>query len=95
MIAGTARKGVNEESPGSEGQWCRVTPGEGDFKESATERYRLTCQVRMERRGKSSPAAWRLAGYVNPTWSNTAEGRNDCPSVPWRWLERCRNVWPR
>ena len=41
MIAGTARKGVNEESPGSKGQWCRVTPGEGDFKESATEIYRL------------------------------------------------------
>jgi len=26
-----------EESPGSVEQGCRVTPGEGDFKESATE----------------------------------------------------------
>lgn len=41
MIACTDRKAVYEESPGSIGQRCRVTPGEGDFKESATEIYRL------------------------------------------------------
>jgi len=41
MIAGACRKAAREESPGSIGQGCRVTPGEGDFKESATERYRL------------------------------------------------------
>lgn len=29
-----------EESPSSIGQGCRVTPGEGDFKDSATEIYR-------------------------------------------------------
>ena len=40
MVACTCRKAVYEESPGSIGQRCRVTPGEGDFKESATERYR-------------------------------------------------------
>ena len=40
MIADAAWKGVDEESPGSIGQWCRVTPGKGDFKESATEIYR-------------------------------------------------------
>ncbi|CCK99197.1 hypothetical protein BN175_1870019 [Clostridioides difficile T23] len=28
----------------------------------------------MERRGKSSPAARRLVGYVNPTWSKTKIG---------------------
>jgi len=39
---------VHEESPGSAGQGCRVTPGEGDFKESATEIYRLL-EVRGER----------------------------------------------
>lgn len=31
----------DEESPGTIGQGCWVTPSEGDFKESATERYRL------------------------------------------------------
>ena len=41
MVACTCRKAVYEESPGSIGQRCRVTPGEGDIKESATERYRL------------------------------------------------------
>ena len=35
---------------------CRVTPGEGDFKESATEIYRPVFRVRVERRGKSSPS---------------------------------------
>lgn len=41
MIACINRKIVPEESPGSIGQGCRVTPGEGDFKESATEIDRL------------------------------------------------------
>ena len=45
---------------------CRITSGGGDSKESATEIYRLLLQVRVERRGKSSPAAWRLADHVNP-----------------------------
>lgn len=39
MIAGTwRRKAVREESPGSIGQGCRAVPGEGNFKESATEK---------------------------------------------------------
>ena len=33
----------NEESPSSKGRWCRITSGEGDFKESATEIYRHIC----------------------------------------------------
>jgi len=41
MIACIYRKVVPEESPGSIGRRCRVTPGEGDFKESATEINRL------------------------------------------------------
>jgi len=32
----------------------------------------------VERRGKSSPAARRLAGHVNPTRSNTDRGA--CPA---------------
>ena len=60
---------IHEESPSIAGQGCRITSGEGDFRDSATERYRESAKApaRMERRGKSSPAAWRLAGYVNPT----------------------------
>ena len=40
-----------EESPGSIGQRCWVTPSEGDFKESATEIYRgsFIRNVRVER----------------------------------------------
>lgn len=49
MIADICRKALDEESPGSIGQRCRVTPGEGDFKESATERYRVHKDVRVER----------------------------------------------
>ena len=36
----------------------------------------------MERRGKSSPAHWRLCGYVNPTRSNTRMGHMRCPARP-------------
>lgn len=31
---------IHEESPGSIGQGCQITSGEGDFRESATETYR-------------------------------------------------------
>lgn len=47
----------HEESPSSTGQGCQVTPGGGDSKDSATEIYRLLMQVRVERWGKSPPAA--------------------------------------
>ena len=50
---------AGEESPSSIGQWCQITSGGGDSKDSATESYRpLFQRVRVERRGKSSPAAW-------------------------------------
>ena len=35
---------------------CWITSSQGDLKDSATEIYRLIYQVRVERRGKSSPA---------------------------------------
>lgn len=47
----------HEESPSSVGQGCWITPSRGNPKDSATEIYRLFYQVRLERRGKSSPAA--------------------------------------
>ena len=37
MDASNGRKPLFEESPGSIGQGCRLTAGEGDFKDSATE----------------------------------------------------------
>lgn len=46
----------NEESPSSTGQGCRLTAGEGDFKDSATEinyrlmRYRWKGEVKAHRR---------------------------------------------
>ena len=39
MIAGIF---IHEESPGFTGQGCRVTPGGGDSKDSATE---IDCQI--------------------------------------------------
>ncbi len=45
---------VNEESPSYKEAGCRRNPGEGDFKESATEKNRRF-SVRMKRCGKSAP----------------------------------------
>ena len=45
---------VNEESPSVLETGCRRNPGEGDFKESATENNRRN-SVRMKRCGKSAP----------------------------------------
>ena len=60
-----------EESPGFTEAWQLLTAAGGDPRDSATEIDRRPQQaVRMERRGKSSPAHWRLCGYVNPARSN-------------------------
>ena len=81
MVAGEFYS--HEESPGFTGQGCRVTPGGGDSKDSATEtnclhgaffcepRLLRPVQVTVERRGKSSPALRRRSGHVNPIRSNT------------------------
>ena len=62
------RKDTREESPGSIGSGCRLITGEGDFKDSATEinRQDRDVLVRVERRGKSSPAAWRQGALCKP-----------------------------
>jgi len=93
---GRASTSAHEESPGSIGQGCRVTPGEGDFKESATEsKPPLFGEVRMKRRGKSPPADRRRFGHVNPTRSNAMERHYCGPQVSRRRLEPFRNVRPR
>ena len=59
-----------EESPGSYiGQACWVMPSAGDREDSATEIHRRmlhgelpTCMARVQRCGKSAPAASRGAG---------------------------------
>lgn len=58
-----------EESPGFTEAWQLLTAAGGDPRDSATEIDRRPQQaVRMERRGKSSPTAWRLVRAVNPIW---------------------------
>ena len=51
--------GVGEESPGSMGTRCRVTPGGGDLRDSATESKPpagfAEMQVRVKGCGKSAP----------------------------------------
>jgi hypothetical protein len=57
-------RAAGEESPGSTGLGCRVTPGGGNPRESATETNRLPKptrrrQVRVKRCGKSAPRSWQ------------------------------------
>ena len=51
--------------------------------------------VRVERRGKSSPAGAEVSGAVNSIRSNTVEGNMTGPVSPGRWLERAGNGTPR
>ena len=59
-----------------------LTAGGGDSRASATERNRSPKAVRMERRGKSSPASGRPGGHVNPTRCNTDRDAMVGPAVP-------------
>src|ERR1700674_1210145 len=91
-IAGPTKVGL-EESPGSIGQWCQLTAGRGDSKESATEtNRRMECgrkvapqAVRVKWCGKSAPAVPRGIGRANRTWSKTdgiADFGAGCPPDP-------------
>lgn len=51
----------SEESPGSTGQGCLITSGEGDFKDSATENNRRAS-------GKDEKARQELTGTVVTLW---------------------------
>lgn len=56
-----------EESPDSMRQWCRVTPGGGDPRESATEnRPPIPGWVRVKRWGKSPPGGWQQRPHGKP-----------------------------
>ena len=61
-----------EESPGSTEAWCRVTPGGGDPRDSATENrppaYALTRfkRVRVKRCGKSAPRSRQRERHGKP-----------------------------
>ena len=77
----------NEESPSTAGQGCQLTAGGGDSKASATERYRQSDLVRVERCGKSAPAAWRLVRHVNPIRCKMRRHKG-CPSASAVSLER-------
>ncbi len=62
-----ARKGAREESPGSTRIGCRVTPGGGDPRESATEnKLPQHAAVRVKRCGKSAPQAWQQDWHGKP-----------------------------
>ena len=49
----------------------------------------------MDRRGKSSPAAWRHVGAVNSIRSNAVEEQQVGPTVPGRRLELISNDKPQ
>src|ERR1700761_1181361 len=59
-----------EESPGSIGRRCQVTPGGREPTESATERYRLSAAqaapVRVKWCGKSAPRWWQHQRHGKP-----------------------------
>ena len=50
--------------------------------------------VRVERRGKSSPADGKPCSPVNPIRSNISYGYT-CPTCRERWREPCGNIRPR
>ena len=61
---------------------CRLRRSEG---------YEACDEVRVERRGKSSPIVRRRNGAVNSIRSNAVEGHETGPVVPRRRLERIGN----
>ena len=84
MIAGTVPKGRTRGKSGLHRAGCRVTPGQGDLKESATEINRLMGyhKVRVERRGKSSPVSWRQETLCKPHLEqHRKRGHIGCPPV--------------
>ena len=65
MQDGRAITWKREESPNAAGQGRRLTTGEGDFKESATE-SKLPEREKVKRRGKGSPLPRQRGGHCKP-----------------------------
>ena len=66
-LAGTGTPEMSEESPDSQKQRCRVTPGRGNPTDSATEnRPPRHVGARVKRWGKSPPPGWQQAGHGKP-----------------------------
>ena len=63
---------------------CRLRQSEGYV-------ARADDEVRVERRGKSSPDGWEQTVAVNSIRSNTVGGHKACPAVLGRWLKRAGN----
>ena len=62
-------RAIGEESPDSTRQRCRVTPGRGNPRDSATEMIppcSFRDRVRVKRRGKSSPRSWQQGRHGKP-----------------------------
>ena len=72
-----------EESPGSKGLRCQVTPGGREPTESATERYRLSAAqavpVRVKWCGKSAPRWWQHQRHGKPHLEQDQIGKHAAP----------------
>lgn len=70
-----ARVSAREESPDSTRQRCRVTPGQGNLTDSATEnRPPFFGRVRVKRWGKSPPRRWQQGRHGKPHWEQCQIG---------------------
>jgi hypothetical protein len=74
------REGAGEESPNSTRAACRVTPGRGDAKESATEIKPPSARTaRVKRCGKSAPLRRQRRGHGKPHAEQGQIGRQRAP----------------
>ena len=107
---GRAARSDREESPDSMRQRCRVTPGRGNPRDSATENKPLrSAEVRVKRWGKSPPRTWQQGRHgkphreqcqigvscgVGPFGDTATQGRFSPRDPGWQ-LERVGNGGPR
>ena len=93
--SGKDRKVAGEESPGSIDIRCRITPGGGDPRESATENEppshlseRTCMKVRVKRCGKSAPRLRQRRRHGKPHREQNRIGTAE-------WKVRSRAITPR
>jgi hypothetical protein len=104
MRGGADGRGSNvEESPDSQKQRCRVTPGRGNPMESATEKKPPAFgPERVKRWGKSPPPVWQQTGHGKPhreqcqigTACCASDGAAFAPAGPGWQLEGCWQQHP-